>query len=254
MDSDFGDNVPSMANVFSVDDTIQIDKEQLETFIPSNGDELLAMIQAERWFFILKLSLSFMPNVTFSEPIKHVQILNDAKEDTTSNYPDNILPSKDFHNFQINHFKSICDKFSQTRQIKNYIENTIFQIPCTKKDWNEYFLSQLNQNISKSEPKLSTICQLKPKDIFRALCGLYEWMKVQLFTDSAGEWLYSLLVALVPPLHPDMHSLLRDINRIFIAERRSFINESFSHKILDRINIFIIIISDYFGQSDMLLM
>lgn len=102
------------------------------------------------------------------------------------------------------------------------------------------------------EPTLSTLRLIRPNVAAQILEYHIEWIEAfEQVPDSFGPWIYALMALLEKPLYPDVSSNLRTLARECQKQREKVIKSELELYKLNSLSLFICIVANYFGQSDM---
>ncbi|XP_045527956.1 gem-associated protein 2 [Pieris brassicae] len=211
--------------------------------VPSTGEEyLLAVINERRNCQMVtkcKIDCSkFAQNQSeFVKEIPHPKA------------PDHLKPTIEWQNIQVADFSDIrlyisrlLDKRSHWPKIRKLKVNPVNEV------WINFFESH--------EPTLSCILGINYKILDIGLEFLIESLNAikpgSTIPYNTGQWIYAILACTRQPLLPNTVSILRNLARRCAAVR-SHINpeEENSKELVTPFNVFICLVSRYFGQFDL---
>uniref|UniRef100_A0A8D8XI07 Gem-associated protein 2 n=1 Tax=Cacopsylla melanoneura TaxID=428564 RepID=A0A8D8XI07_9HEMI len=174
---------------------------------------------------------------------------NDVSMEVPNNEPDidrAKLPSKDWQNEQIQVFTDLRTKADGIKQDIVQGRLSIDMIDHQLFEEEEY----CDQLISTHQPTQSLLSKLNQVSLDSLLEYLSESLESSKSTiTQLGRWIYAVMVYLETPLVPEMHHSLRTIAKYCHSVRIQ--TDSSDEESLAALNLFITLISIYFGQTDL---
>lgn len=230
----------------------QIDPEIEYREVPTNGHEFLLRVMEERKRFptITKC------NIRLSE-LSSKQSVFAKERPPIKDAPANLKPTVEWQNIQVADFskeRMYITRLLSDKSMWPQIDTNELIIELNKSGnveasfWNNLFGSQ--------EPTLSCILAINQNKIEKGLSALvYSLKKIpegESIPQPIGRWIYAILAYIQLPLLSETISIMRDLARI-CADIRSKIDPLGENAIAEAapMNLFICLISKYFGQMDL---
>lgn len=102
-------------------------------------------------------------------------------------------------------------------------------------------------------PLLSIISKLNQPLAFTVLEYHLKWFQLKGFTAEQGRWFFGLLLCIDKPTPSDVVSVLRELVRECLTYRKSAAVSIDDVELINQLNLFPVIVSKYFGQTDLTL-
>ncbi|XP_045772737.1 gem-associated protein 2-like [Maniola jurtina] len=228
-----------MAQCFPISSDVEL-KE-----FPTNGEEYLLKVIKERE----KYAVVSKCNKDYSKFARNQSQF--VKELPHAKAPDNLKPTIEWQNIQVADFSDVRMDISRLLNKKSTWPKNMKKINIdnnTVVGWENYFKN--------NDPTLSYVIGVPQAHLDKGLEILIEMLdKVtpgETIDHIIGQWIYAFLACTRQPLVSDTISILRDLARK-CAEIRSHLSpEDENSKVAAApLNLFICLVSRYFGQYDL---
>uniref|UniRef100_A0A0V0J306 Gem-associated protein 2 n=1 Tax=Schistocephalus solidus TaxID=70667 RepID=A0A0V0J306_SCHSO len=205
-----------------------------------------ALLSANDYLRHVRYESSQYPKVMVSD--KHLKgnfKLPTATEDTTQKSSSYV--SEEWQRLQADLFRSAKREFDVLKANMKLASSPIIPLPS------ELELTDLKAWFSHNSPKISHFISLSQKTIIEVLQTLLPLCTPKYWNSSLEPWIYSTLIALEQPLHPDTCHSVRRLAKSFrkIASKSEEITSKDISRRWPFCEIIIAIVAFVFGQLDL---